>query len=123
MKKIIVLILLVTASFVAVKEEVVSFVKINFIATPIPYYQQRQEFFEKLSKEYYGTANYGEELDNINRTFKITESTTEQVDLIIPNFDAINRLKQRRTMAAIEDEPYTHIVARKPQLLKNKYIH
>ena len=120
MKKVLGLMVLIIIVFVCFNRNVTSWVKTNLISKPKPYYQQRQEFFEKLSKEYYGVSDYSEELEVINRTFQITESSTERVDLIIPSLDAINKLKQRRTVASLENDPYTRIVKKNPPLLANR---
>jgi len=117
MKKIVMIVVLVTGLFLTFNKKVISWVETNFVSKPTPYYQQRQQFFEKLSIEYYGVSDYGEELEVINRTFQTTESDVEQVDLIIPSLDAINRLKQRRTIALVENDPYTRIVQKGRQPL------
>ena len=119
MKKIIVVVLVLSAGFMVFHKKMVSWVKINFVSREIPYYQQRHEFFKKLSKEYYGVESYGDELETINRTFNSTSLSTDRVALIIPGYDAINRLKQRRTVVAIDNKPYTKIVDRKMRSLVN----
>jgi hypothetical protein len=120
MKKIFVLVFLIIGIFITFNENVISWVKSNFASNPTPYFQQRQDFFKKLSKEYYGVSDYGEELEAINRTFRISESSTERIDLIIPSLDAIDRLKQRRTVASIENDSYTQTVEKNPLPITNR---
>ena len=58
MKKVLMIIVLVAGIFLTFNHNVVSWVKSNFVADQKPYYQQRLEFFEKLSREYYGVADF-----------------------------------------------------------------
>lgn len=104
MKKVLILALLIIGIFTTFNREVISWVNSNFSSNPTPYYQQRVEFFEKLSKEYYGIAEYGKELEMVNRSFNITDINTDRTDLIIPSLDAIVRLKKRQTVASLEND-------------------
>lgn len=117
MKKIVVLMLLVTAGLIAYKMDAITWVKVKMSSRQVPYYQQRHEYFEKLSRQFYGVSDYAEELEAINRTYNINETNTDRVNLIIPGLDAIDKLKQRRTVVAVKNEPYSPIVDRKTQFL------
>lgn len=119
MKKIFVLIVLITVGVVAYKMDVVSWMESKFSSRSMPYYQERHEYFEKLSRDFYGVETYGEELEAINRSFKIDETKTDRADLIIPSLDAIDKLKHRRTMVAVKNDQYSPIVDRKFQFLIN----
>ncbi len=110
MKKVLILILLIIGIFTTFNREVVSWVNSNFSSNPMPYYQQRIEFFEKLSKEYYGTAEYCKELEMVNRSYNLTDLSTDRSELIVPSLDAIVRLKERQTIAALENDPRSRIL-------------
>lgn len=118
MKKTILIVSLVMVIFIAFNENVISWVKSNFASSQTPYYQQRLEFFEKLSKEYYGVSDYGKELEVINRPFEITELSTDRNELIIPSLDAIIRLKQRQTIASLEPNPDARMITMDSRLSK-----
>lgn len=105
--------------FCIFNKNVISWVKNNFTSKPKPYYQQRHEFFEKLSKEYYGVPDYSDELEAVNRTFQLTDVSTEKIELIIPSLNSIERLKQRRTVVTIANEPYKQALEKNPQKSKN----
>lgn len=105
MKKVLIIAVLITGIFLTFNHNVVSWVKSNFSSNQKPYYQQRLEFFEKLSREYYGAADYGKELEVVNRSIEITDMSTDRTELIIPSLDAISRLKERQSLAAIESYP------------------
>ena len=109
MKKILVIALLIAGIFLTFNQNIISWVKSNFTSNQTPYYQQRVEFFEKLSIEYYGVSDYGKELEVVNRSFKITDLSTDQTVLIIPSLDAITRLRERQSLASIENHPGTRI--------------
>ena len=109
MKKVLMIIVLVAGIFLTFNHNVVSWVKANFAADQKPYYQQRLEFFEKLSREYYGVADYGKELEVVNRSIQITDMSTDRTELIIPSLDAVTRLKERQSLAAVEGYPGTRI--------------
>ncbi len=113
------MILLGISLFCIFNKTVISWVKNNFTSKPKPYYQQRHEFFEKLSREYYGVPDYTDELEAINRKFQLIEAGTEKVELIIPSLNSIERLKQRRTLLTIENELYTQVAEKNPQKSKN----
>ena len=119
MKKIVVLMLLVFAGVIAYKMDAITWVEANMSSRQMPYYQQRHEYFEKLSRQFYGVSDYAEELEAINRTLNINETNTERPNLIIPGLDAIDKLKQRRTVVAVKNEPYSRIVDRKAELLND----
>ncbi len=110
MKKIFVIIVLVAGIFITFNQNVISWVKSNFTSNQAPYYQQRLEFFEELSREYYGVTDYGKELAVVNRSFVITEMSTDRAELIIPSRDAITRLKGRQSLSSVEDHAGTQIV-------------
>jgi len=118
MKRLISLVLLAIGILIALNKDTGSWVKRIFVSNPTPYYQQRTEFFQKLSKEYYGVADYGSELEAINRVLHLNESSSNRVELIIPSLDAIRRLKQRQTVVSLEDDPYTKIVNKNTKQLK-----
>jgi len=110
MKKYFVVLVLAASIFVLFNLNVTCWVKSSFTSNSTPYYQQRLEFFEKLSREYYGVTDYGKELAVVNRSFVITETSTDQSELIIPSRDAITRLKERQSLASVENQPGTQIV-------------
>ncbi len=105
MKKVLMITVLIAGIFLTFNHNVVSWVKSNFASNQKPYYQQRLEFFEKLSREYYGIADYGKELEVVNRSIKITDMSTDRTELIIPSLDAVTRLKERQSLTAIENHP------------------
>jgi hypothetical protein len=109
MKKVLMITVLIAGIFLTFNHNVVSWVKTNFGSNQKPYYQQRLEFFEKLSREYYGIADYGKELEVVNRSIKITDMSTDRTELIIPSLDAVTRLKERQSLAAFESYPGTKI--------------
>lgn len=110
MKKFFIILVLAAGIFITFNQNVISWVKSNFTSNLTPYYQQRLEFFEELSREYYGVPDYGKELAVVNRSFVITEISTDRSELIIPSRDAITRLKGRQSLASIEDQAGTQIV-------------
>jgi hypothetical protein len=110
MKKIFTIIVLVAGIFLTFNQNVISWVKSNFASNPKPYYQQRLEFFENLSREYYGVTNYAKELEVVNRSFVINEISSDRIELIIPSMNAITRLKQRQSLASVENYAGTQIV-------------
>jgi len=110
MKKYFVVLVLAASIFVLFNQDVTSWVKSSFTSNPTPYYQQRLEFFENLSREYYGVTDYGKALAVVNNSFVITETSTDQSELIIPSRDAITRLQERQSLASIENQAGTQIV-------------
>jgi hypothetical protein len=115
MKKIFLILILVGGIFITFNQNVISWVKSNFAANQTPYFQQRLEFFEKLSKEYYGVADYGKELESVNRSFELTDMSTDRAELIIPSLDAVTRLKERQSLAAIQDHAGARMIKAAPQ--------
>lgn len=83
-------------------QTLVSSIRDNFISKPSPHYQQRQEFFKKLSTEYYGVPDFGVELDLINSAVQLTKQNTAESDLIIPGLESVQQFKQRQTMTFAE---------------------
>lgn len=110
MKKFFIILVLAAGIFITFNQNVVSWVKSSFTSSPTPYYQQRLDFFEELSREYYGVPDYCKELAVVNRSFVITEISTDRSELIIPSRDAITRLKGRQSLASIENQAGTQIV-------------
>ena len=102
MKKIIVVAIIGILLCAVFHQTLISSIRDNLISKPSPDYQQRQEFFKKLSIEYYGVPAYGAELDLINSAVQLTEFNTAASDLIIPCFEAIQRLQQRQTLTFAE---------------------
>ena len=110
MKKFFVIIVVVASIFITFNQNVISWVKSNFSSNQTPYYQQRLEFFENLSQEYYGVTDYAKELEMVNKSFVITDMSTGKTELIIPSMDAITRLKKRQSLASVENQPGKQIV-------------
>ncbi len=102
MKKIIVVAIIGILICAVFHQTLISSIRDNFASKPSPYYQQRQEIFKKLSIEYYGVPDYGAELDLINSAAHLTKFTTDACDLIIPDLEAIQRLKQKQTVTFAE---------------------
>ncbi|HEX9973367.1 MAG TPA: hypothetical protein VGD14_14940 [bacterium] len=102
MKKIIVVAIIGILICAVFHQTLISSIRDNFISKPSPYYQQRLEYFKKLSIEYYGVPDYGAELDLINSAVHLTKLNTAASDLIIPGFEAIQRLKQKQTLTFAE---------------------
>ncbi len=116
MKKFLVIIAIAVGIFITFNQNVISWVKSSFSSDPAPYYQQRLEFFENLSCEYYGMTDYAKELEMVNRLFVLNDMSTDRIELIIPSQGAIIRLKERQSLASIENQPGTQIVKRIRQL-------
>lgn len=102
MKKMLVVTIIGILVCAVFHQTLVSSIRDNFGSKPSPYYQQRQEFFKKLSTEYYGVSDYGAELDLINSAVQLTEQHTAESDFIIPDFESIQRFKQRQTLTFAE---------------------
>lgn len=109
MKKILVIGLLIVVTFFLFNQNMITWVKATLASSPIPAAQQRLDFFEKLSLEYYGISDYGKELDLVNHAVDITSLSSELTELIIPSLDAVTRLKTRQTLAAIENQPRSRL--------------
>ncbi len=111
MKKILVIGLFVTVIVVLFSQNLVSWVKSTSASSQNSSYQQRLEFFEKISQEYYGISDYGKELEMVNSSVDITSLSANLTELIIPSLDAITRLKERQTLASIEDQPRARLAS------------
>lgn len=109
MKKNIVIGLLIVVIFILLSQNLVSWVKSISASSRNPSYQKRLEFFQKLSLKYYGTSDYGKELETVNSSVKITNLSTHLTELIIPSQDAVSRLKERQTLASTENQPRTRL--------------
>lgn len=105
MKKILAISLVMMLLFLLFSQNKIAGVKSALTSSSHSDARQRLEFFEKLSREYYGSPAYGEELDLVNRAVDITRLSSDLAELIIPSRDAIDRLKARQTLAAIESRP------------------
>lgn len=104
MKKFLVTVLLILVLFVLFNQNMVTWVKSTFASSQSSTAQQRLEFFEKLSREYYGIPDYGRELDMVNGSVAIDRLSSDLTELIIPSLEAVTRLKERQTLAAIENQ-------------------
>jgi hypothetical protein len=102
MKKILVVAIIGILLCAVFHQTLVSSIRDNFISKPSPYYQQRQEFFKKLSIEYYGVPDYSAELDLINSAVLLSKQNTAESDLIIPDIESVQRFKQRQTLTFAE---------------------
>jgi len=65
------------------------------------------------NKSYYGTEKYSETLDLVNNHFEITDFITDEVNMIVPCLDAIQRLERKQTLLAIEVMPEKVVVKAK----------
>jgi len=111
MKKTAIILLVLGIALAVFRQDSIHWLKNQFAGKPMPYYQQRQEFFKNLSKEFYGVADFAEELELVNRTYKLGESSSELVEIIVPSRNAITMLKQRRTVASIHNDPDTRVAS------------
>ena len=92
----------------------------NIMLKNRPEYLQRQDFFKNLSNEFYGSDEFGTELESVNRKFKIKKDESNKLNLIIPNLEAIKRLKNKQTLLSYENKPYLKIVYNHQQRLLEK---
>ncbi len=59
----------------------------------------REEFFRSLSFRYYGTGEFADELELVNRALDVrSPEQIKNTDLIIPDPESISRLNAKRTM-------------------------
>lgn len=102
MKKIIVIAMIGLLVCAVFHQTLISSIQENFMSKPASDAQQRQEFFNKLSIHYYGVPDYGAELDLVNSAVPLAQLKAPDADLIIPNVEAMQRLKLRQTVTFAE---------------------
>lgn len=70
---------------------------------------ERVEFFKQLSKTYYGSEQYWEELSLVNKAW----SDRNDSELIVPSIEAISRLKNRQNVTLVDN--YHQLQAEPPE--------
>ncbi len=76
--------------------------KEKFAQTTKPAYLSRTELFQKISLEFYGVADFAEELELVNRGLEIKDvKAINNFDLIIPSRETIERLRVKRSVTEL----------------------
>ena len=95
MKKIIIIFIVLGLFLLITSEKNLKFCKKVFGVKSNSQKIQTDDYFKKLSINYYGTPIYAEELSLVNNS----NSHSSDGDFIIPTFQAINKLKQERSFS------------------------
>ena len=102
MKKILIFFVLVTVVFGLYSEKNLVWCKKILFNEPTKHVIQKGDFFSKLSKQYYGSADFWRELALINRApNKNLVFPGEEV--IIPSLDAVKKLRKTRMLSVVND--------------------
>lgn len=102
MKKFMITLVMVSVVLGLFSEENILWCKKLIFNEPTYHIVQKGEFFSRLSKQYYGTANYWRELALINRApNKDLVFPGEKV--IIPSLDAVKKLSKSRSLTAVNE--------------------
>ena len=102
-------------------DKIIPGIKNEFLPASDAHYLSRDELFKKLSVQYYGSQDFSEELQLVNKALRIKETRViKNTDLIIPCYDAIKRLKNKQTVLNLQDQPRENEPDTKNEIAKSK---